>query len=241
MDKIIYTEVTEELMNNLIIHPNLETFSRYTAYFNNISFQPATDKCFRLFYVNNGGSWEVHAIELDILFYLAKNYTKFPEPFPTPTPEPTPTPSPISKYGSKFYWDRYYGLYPEGRKLIIDTEETPNGHHLYITGDIQYYSAEDSPLGEEGNIIGTVIELQCESLDRYPDATFTDWSTGLTKRVDELLSDEQCIYQPIKIMGLGDEYRLTIQWNDTETESFIIIINRDSKLISKSVSATCTS
>lgn len=221
--RIEYHKVTKELLEVLKTHVTIGSLRRDCSMATQMIEQPAESTCPRLFYALINNVWEVHAIELDLLRYLLYVDTL------TPHPEPTPDIDKKFFIPSEFKWDGIIGKSKDHDWSDPVSESAGKyGHHLIFDGYIERYSADE--YHREGNFIGTIANVDVYMLAHYPNATVTFWDTRITRKLSEVNCNGSITWIP-QIMVPGQESRMTIQWDDELTESFLVMVTQNSKLI----------
>lgn len=216
-----YKQLTEELIDSLIIHLTVSSLRRAGSVSPKIVRIEGTGYIPTLYYIKgsrdpNKSDWTVHALQSDLSrFMLHTIHIELPTTPPTLPPTEPPTISPQPVLHSKIRWDKVTGG---------NLQEYVDGGMLILSGDISWDDRECPP----GNYVCAIIRPHPHMIKLYPDATVT--FDGKTKPLSEMLFGPEFSICPL-VHEPGEEFPIELKWDDDFIEHFVIAITQESHLL----------
>lgn len=238
--------VTKELMSSIKIGENFFDLARLGLVGEYVEVS-ATDYCPRLYYRWNYklGKWEIYATEHDLIGYSVVSSSEVDEDVAElvqdmqgieervevlesyhPDPEDPESPDepipPVPYEHSKITRD------PDligGKKLQVIQDKG-----LFIfAGDIEHYSCCCDKFSEPGNYVGVMI-IPTRSMWRAYKNTLTIEFCGQIYD-KSICSPEGVLVLYIKVTDPGQENPITLTWNGSFREPFVVATTQESKLL----------
>jgi hypothetical protein len=199
-----YTELSNELIEAMIIHPTVDGLRRAGSKAAKMLRVKGTSKIPTLYYIKATRNpdiedWTVHALVIDVNRFILMNSV-------TPGPGPTP-PTPGTDVPSTFRW-----IDPIGKGSIwVDPvyEGEKNEHLIFKSSEIKYYEeGEVDP--EAGNFIGLEIAADAGMLERFGETAIVTIESSISEPVQmtaaEAFAQDNKLISIVKAV-LGAEYR----------------------------------
>lgn len=239
--------VTKELMKSIKIGENFFDLARL-GLVGEYTEVPATDYCPRLYYRWNykEGRWEIYATEHDLLGYSVASSSEVDEDVAELTEdvkelevrvekleeyhdEPIPTPEPDPEVPSVPYAHSCISRDPD---LVggTDLKILRDGGLFIFAGNIKYYHACcEHGFSEPGNYVGVMIRPTKDMWRAYKNTLKIEFEGNTYDK--SICSAEGALVLYMKITDPGQEFPITLTWNDEFREPFIVATTQESKLL----------